>query len=468
MPPIISGDSAFYWYMHLETALLCNYQNMLYPLIIKLYQFFHKGATPAEFLLVQCLLSSCNVILFFCLGKKVHSAKLGIIAAIIATFWVPFIEYSSCVALTETLAVTCAVVIMLKLADCIMLHDRKSFVQLGICIGFAFFVKAAFYLWFLSVLFIFVFYSIFRKNVLRQTCFLILSFYMVTSVYYIRNYYFYGEFSDANNGFEVNISAMNPYPGIQPDAKLRTSKPSELIDPSKIGTGTVFFLPVVTLAKVEHKRKETIDRDEEWYKRQRFLFLKARTERFLKKLTGYTPPTEEIDYTRYRPANDDPMAFYAWQYRRKLEGKEWIKKAAEKNKEMLFSGDLYGNCLLKAWDIVTYPSFGRFTYYYYYHYSGTKYSEHYISPLIIFFEHYAMLVLIFFGFLMFCAKEKRIPSDAMLAIASLSFMYIAGAVIVTVPEPRYIFPILPFLFMVASYGLIRLTEALYLRVGRNH
>jgi len=451
MPPILAGDAKVYWNSRVEWLLLYILQNSLYPFIIKIFNYIHRNSAPSDFAMFQSLFSALNVPLMFCLARKVHSKRLGITAAVIAAFWIPYIEFSSSMLITETFSVTLGIFMMIKLIDCLKDNTKKkNFALLGLLMGISFLLKYSFYIWFLSILGIAVFYSVFRQNIMRNFLIYLGVFYLVAGVFYVRNYFFYGSFSLQGNGASLLETTIDPYPGMVPNSKLTTYSPYHVLDSSKLGTGSIYSIPIVTYYSLKkftdntEVRSKVVSSVEKTLKNQKSKHLEARARKFLYWLIG----ANNIDYTMY---------LYKKEYRASVVGKEFFKFAKAKYMGLVFTYSFYKNTFLKMGDYITYPTFGRLTYYYEFAKEQLQHSEHYINPLFIFFEHYILLFFTVVGCVFSLFKrfrdKKRFP-DSIIALAALSFLHLLGFSLAAMPEPRYSFPILPFLFIVASYGFV--------------
>jgi len=443
MNPILAGDASCYWRAGWCDVVLNTSQNMFYAFIIQVFKLVHKNALPADFALFQNLISSINVILIFNLGKKIHSKKIGLVAAAGAAFWIPFIEFSSCMILTETFAVTVGVVAMSMLVDCVKLSSYRDFALTGIAVGVGFLLKFSFYIWFIAIILIFLVYSILRKNILKGILVYLLAFYVTVGVIYIKNYYFYGKILPTD-GYNLLVAAkVIPYLGIQAEATLIPKRPFHLLKPPHIGSGTIYLLPIVTFVgvtsftkRIMHNWKLIRLKNNSEYSR-----LRDRTFRF---------------FSLFLPTNINwVVKSHAGQYRSIKRGEEMVKIAVADYKKLLFSVELYKGIIYKVWDYITYPTFGRLTYYYKYVRSGADYSRHYINPLYIFFEHYILLINVIFGIFAYSRKvitKKAKVSDEVIALFALLLLHLLGFSVVVVPETRYLFPVIPFVMLIASYG----------------
>jgi len=473
MPPIMHGDANHSWYLKIREMLLFNEQHTLYNFIVRIFRYSHErlyaAAIPSDFTLFQCLISSINIILIFYFGTKVHSKKLGIVSAIISAIWIPYLEFASTMLLTETFAISFAILIMSKLSDCLREQKNSDFAYFGVIIGIAFLLKYGFYVWFLSINMIFIVYSVVkRKNILKGIFIYLAIFYLISSVASIRNYYFYGSRSIKPAGHVTFDASVNPYPGVIPKSTLNTHLPYEALDSSKTGTGSVYSIPLTTFFNVSlfadgiaygkitkkqlgenpfMEKAASIIEDNEWEQSDDFLKLRKRTKTFVEKYFG---PLNEEEMRKM-------MNFYKYRYGISVRGKKWFSLAMNRYKSMAFSPDIYVNTLHKMWDYIVNPTFGRFAGYYYFAKKNIKPSKHYISPLLIFFEHYSFLfftVVGFFGYFFHITKEKKWPPPEIIAFGVLTLLHLVGFSLAHIPESRYIFPITPFLFLITAYGII--------------
>ncbi len=318
MSPIIGGDSLDYWMPSKGIIVLNTRQNTLYNLIIFIFKKIHGNAVPADFALFQCLLAAVNIILIFHLAKKISSRKVALVASIIAGVWIPFIEFSSSVILTETAGITLGIIIMDKLIDSLRHNEKKDYMLLGLTLGTACLLKFSFYIWFLSVVIIvFIFSLALRRNILPIFLVLLPSFYLVTGIYHIRNYYFYGSLFVSSSGGTMLDATVNPYPGVNSSGSLSTRVPHRLLDPSKAGTGAIYSLPIVTFFNVypfienEHiKKSKTIDLTKD----KNFIKITKR----VRSLVALLLPPERVE---------DVMREHASRYRRNIIGKEGSRLA---------------------------------------------------------------------------------------------------------------------------------------------
>ncbi len=450
MPPIIVSDAKHYWTLGFGQLLFYVKQNTLYPMIIQLFKSCHPGAIPSDFTLFQSLCSSINVLLFFYFGRRLYSNKLGMVAAAFAALWIPFVEFAGSMILTETFGITFGIFLMIKLLDCTSeTSSKKDFGILGFVLGIAFLLKFSFYIWFIAISIIFLLYSALRKNILKGFLLYVTAFYLTAGVYYVRNYYFFGEAFLTNSGYSLLETTVDPYPGMFPKAGIKLSGSYDALDKGHIGTGITYMIPITTYYNVAPfiRDIELLKAPDGWVEDAKFIKLKKRASDLVNAL-GIS-------------GKKDAIGTFYWQYLTNILGKEYYKTAKSRYLKALFTASFYKNFFIRFSEYLTYPVFGRLSYYYHYAQAGTEYSEHYVHPLLIFFEHYMFLFLCMFGAFFYiralCNGTEKV-SDETLVLTGLVLLHLTGFSLAHVPEMRFNFPVIPCLFLVAGYGFIGLVR----------
>jgi 4-amino-4-deoxy-L-arabinose transferase-like glycosyltransferase len=158
----------------------------LYPIFLSLI-FFFFGEHYFVVRIIQSILGAATCLVIYFLGKEIFPRRVAIIAAIIATFYYPFIQMSAYL-VTETVSIFLLLFSFWWLIKSKEDNFARSFIFSGILLGLAGLTRSTFFGFYPLIPLIFVLTSSCKKEGLKQGTLIFIGIALVLLPWVTRNY----------------------------------------------------------------------------------------------------------------------------------------------------------------------------------------------------------------------------------------------------------------------------------------
>lgn len=164
----------------------------VYPIFLSLMFSLGKG-NYFVVRIIQCILGAASCVLIYLLGKEIFSSRVGIIAAIIATFYYPFIQMSAYL-VTETLSVFLILLSLWQLIKAKEDHSTWNLIFSGILLGLASLTRSTFFGFYPLIPAIFILTSPSKKEGAKQGALVVVGIGLALLPWVGRNYVHFHKF----------------------------------------------------------------------------------------------------------------------------------------------------------------------------------------------------------------------------------------------------------------------------------
>lgn len=158
----------------------------LYPVFLSLI-FFLGGKHYFVVRIIQSILGAISCLIIYFLGKEIFPIRVAVIAAIIATFYYPFIQMSAYL-VTETVSIFLLLFSFWWLIKSKEDNFARSFIFSGILLGLAGLTRSTFFGFYPLIPLIFVLTSSCKKEGLKQGTLIFIGIALVLLPWVTRNY----------------------------------------------------------------------------------------------------------------------------------------------------------------------------------------------------------------------------------------------------------------------------------------